>query len=74
MTTKQKTQDLEKFLKNCELNKKYFIFAHFFEDGYKYQLSSYRTDGSLDTHSNIMTYKEFTAYLFGYYDCKMNKF
>ena len=74
MTTEQKMQDLEKFLINCKLDKKYFIFKHFFSDGYKYQLASYRNDGSLDTHSNIMTYKEFTAYLFGYYDCKMKKF
>ena len=72
MKTKQ-LQELENFLYNCKLPKKYFLKKDEI-NGKTFALASNVENGSVNVHSNYMNYKEMNAYLFGLYDGLNKKF
>ena len=72
MTTKQ-LQTLENLLYNCKLSKKYFIKKDEIK-GKTIAFASTCENGSVNIHSNFMTYSEMKAYLFGLYDGLNKKF
>lgn len=73
MTTAKKIEALQNGMANYKFPKKYFVQAADRRIGAKFAIAS-KTENSLSIHSNYMTYDEFNAYLFGYYDAKSKKF
>lgn len=73
MTLNEKKEALQNALITYKFPKKYFVEVADKKMGQKFAIAS-RTETSLNIHSNYMTYEEFNAYLFGYYDAKLKKF
>jgi hypothetical protein len=74
MTIQKKTEALQNALENYKFPKKFFIQIADGRIGHKFAIASKTEDGGLNIHSNFMTYDEFNAYLFGWYDATMKKF
>jgi hypothetical protein len=74
MTKNQKHEALSNALEYYKFPKKYFIQNADGRIGSRFAIASNVENGGIEIHSRYMTYDEFNAYLFGWYDGKMKKF
>lgn len=74
MTTQNKIEALNNAMKYYKFPKKFFVVISDGRIGNKFAIGSNTDNGGLDVHSNYMSYDEFNAYLFGYYDAISKKF
>lgn len=69
-----KVESLKNGLTTYKFPKKYFVHTADSRCGERFAIATTGKHGTLEVHSRYMTYDEFNAYLFGYYDAKMKKF
>ena len=72
LTITQKKEALDNALRSFKFPEKYFIRKSDSRIGQKFAITTFDEPGSLNTHSNFMTYDEMNCFLRGYYNAINN--